>query len=136
MAAEASQVGTELCYASAIHLLFIHLCAVQSYFNNGLRFVRENASQPRGTNLIVPGELDTSPSKHQCQSHTELAVDRFKRKQERTVTRITWHVRHRNKWTRTLNPVQVLGRQKAVLYIHCDILAGINGHIVPDYNDS
>ena len=54
MAVETSQVGTTLCYASAIHLLFIHLCSFHSYFNNGLRFVWENASQPRGTNLIVP----------------------------------------------------------------------------------
>jgi hypothetical protein len=49
-----SQLGTALCYASAIHLLFILLCSVQGYFNNGLRCCSENASQPRGTNLIVP----------------------------------------------------------------------------------
>jgi len=54
MAVEASQVGTALCYESAIHLLFIHLCSVQSYFNNGLRFVRENASQPREQTSLFP----------------------------------------------------------------------------------
>jgi len=48
MAVATSQLGTTLCYASAIHLLFIRLFSVQSYFNNGMGvFFLESASQPR-----------------------------------------------------------------------------------------
>lgn len=47
MMVAASLLGTALCYAFAIHLLFIHLCSVQSYFNNEQRFVWHNAGQTR-----------------------------------------------------------------------------------------
>jgi hypothetical protein len=60
------------------------------------------------------------------------------RKQERTVVKITSHVPRQNKWTRTVNPVQVLAFRKDVLFVRCscDILASSNGYIVLDYNDS
>jgi hypothetical protein len=55
MTVATSRLGTTLCYASAIHLLFIRLCAVQSYFNNGLRFAQENSSQAREQTSLFQG---------------------------------------------------------------------------------
>jgi hypothetical protein len=132
-----TQLGTALCYVSAIHLLFILWYYVQSYFNNGLRFVWENASQPREqTSLFRRSRhlfIQTSVPKSYGMSSQSVQTQTTKNAGKNNL-----HVRRQTKWTRTLNPVQVLTCQKNVLFIlcDCDILACSNGHIVPDYNDT
>ena len=82
MAVATSQLGTTLCYASAIHLLFIRLFSVQSYFNNGLGvFFLESASQPREQTSLFRRARHLF-NQTSVKSHTELAVDRYKRKKK------------------------------------------------------
>jgi hypothetical protein len=138
MAIAISQLGTTHCYASAIHLLFLNLCSVQSYFNNGLRFVWENASQPQEqTSLFRRARhifIQTSVPK----SYGISRADRYKRKQERTLVKITCTCDAKINGQEHWILCRCLECQKSVLFVHCDsdILASSNGHIVPDYNDN
>jgi hypothetical protein len=137
MTVATSQLGTALCYVSAIHLLFILWCSVQNYFNNGLRFVWENASQPREqTSLFRRSRhlfIRTSVPKSYGMSSRSVQTQASK-----NACKNNLYVRRQAKWTRTLKRVQVLTCQKNVLFIHCDceILACSNCHIVPVYNDT
>jgi len=75
-----------VCHSSAI---YIHLRSVQSYFNNGLRFVRgENASQPREqTSLFRRARRPLHPNISAKVIRNDQSIGR---KQERTLVKITY----------------------------------------------